>query len=177
MNCRQGAKSGLLDYFGLTDWFLSLPEDERTKFVNHCQEDIETLFEAQIYRTSNTAARFVVNTAYNIFSSKDHVLSSKLLQKAYELIRNKEDYDHCLTIANRISMERRYIPDQRDIDRYKYKVLAEIRNNPGIFQSEIKKLFSSSTETIVGHAISQLTNEGKINREKKGRSFKLFIVE
>lgn len=171
---------GSFGLFGLTDWFCSLPKEEQElifKYYKNFTTDPDDLINGEIYYTSNTGAKLLINLAHTAFQSKNHALSDKLKQKAYELIKNKDDYDHCRAVAFRIIEERSYTPDQIEIEAYKMKVLNVVKEKPGILQSDIKKLFSDKEGVLVGHALSQLKYEEKIRREKKGRSFQLYIKE
>lgn len=68
-------------------------------------------------------------------------------------------------------------PDQQQIDEYKPILYQLVKDNPGILQSDLKKRFSPDLENVVGYANWSNCQEGKIRREKKGRSFQLWIVE
>lgn len=60
---------------------------------------------------------------------------------------------------------------------YKSIICQLVKDNPGILQSDLKKRFPPDLENIVGYANWSNCQEGKIRREKKGRSFQLWIVE
>lgn len=59
----------------------------------------------------------------------------------------------------------------------KQAIEAPSKGDPGILQSEIKKGFSADMENIVGLAHWHNYQEGRVRREKKGRSFQLWVVE
>jgi hypothetical protein len=68
-------------------------------------------------------------------------------------------------------------PNQKQIEEYKPILYQLVKDNPGILQSDLKKLFPSDLENVVGYANWSNCQEGKIRREKKGRSFQLWIME
>ena len=53
-------------------------------------------------------------------------------------------------------------------------IISTLKENPGILQSEFWKLFNEKDEQIVKDLVYEFKNEGKIEREKAGRSYKLF---
>lgn len=68
-------------------------------------------------------------------------------------------------------------PDQQQIVEYKPILYQLVKDNPGILQSDLKKRFPPDLENVIGYANWSNCQEGKIRREKKGRSFQLWIVE
>lgn len=55
------------------------------------------------------------------------------------------------------------------------KVLELVKNNPGILQTEAYTYFEPEVKDYVQGVFRNLSNEGKIKREKHGRTFKLYI--
>jgi len=169
---------GYIGYFGLEEWYYSLCEEDQEKivkyFVNFTQTR-ELLLEDGIHSTNNTAVKMLSYMAHAAASSKDHSFSDMLMKKAGELVVTKEDREHYGYLKEIIFETKKHTPDQYDIDRYKNRVLELIGAQPGILQRDVKKLFRTEDETVVGHALSQLKYEGKIERIKKGNSFELYV--
>jgi hypothetical protein len=167
---------GLFGYFGIEEWFYSLPKEVQEKIIEYGPGSDRYINSDEVSWTSNTATRLLANIALAALSYKDHALCDLLLEKAAECIREyTDDWAQYRAIEGRIAGEKEYLPDQREIDNYKLKALDVIRSQPGILQSDIKKIFPPEFGPTVGHALSQLKYEDKIRREKSGRSFKLFI--
>ena len=169
---------GYLDLFGIREWFYSLPKEEQEKIIRYYSQGMNTnpddLFNIQILHTSLTGTKLLSTLAINSIHNKDHILSKKLLQKAHELIKDEFDssyYEKALKTTSQLSA---FIPDQKDINKYKDKIISLIKQNQGILQTQLKKLFKENEEGVVGYALSQLRKEGKIKREKKGKSFELY---
>lgn len=59
---------------------------------------------------------------------------------------------------------------------YKPILYQLVKDNPGILQSDLKKRFPPDLENVVGYANWSNCQEGKIRREKKGRSFQLWVT-
>ncbi len=169
---------GLLTYFGLHEWFKSLSSVDQQKIFDCYKNettDPNNLIEGEISYTSLSAVRFLTNLAHNALASKDHGFCDLLMAKALEIAERPEDIEYHRWLSDIIREQKVYIPDQSEIDVYKGKVLLIIKNDPGILQSRIKKLFCIGEQHVVGHAISQLTREGSLRREKKGNSFRLYL--
>lgn len=170
---------GYIGYFGLEEWYYSLDKDVQNKIVDHYSGfpgSKEMLLDGAIYSTGGTAVQLLTNVARAAASSKDHVLSDMLMKKAWESIITIEDAEYYSYLKIIISEIKQYMPDQHDIDCYKGKVLELINSQPGILQKDIKKSFPIENAAVVGHALSQLKYENKIERIKKGTSFKLYAV-
>ena len=167
---------GLFAYFGIEEWFYSLPKEVQEKIIKYGPGSDRYINSDEVSWTSNTATRLLGSLALAALSYKDHSLCDLLLNKAAECIQeDTDDWVQYRAIAGRIAGEKEYLPDQKEIEKYKSKVLDVIRSQPGILQADIKKLFPPESGPTVGHALSQLKYEDKIAREKSGRSFKLFI--
>ena len=54
------------------------------------------------------------------------------------------------------------------------EVISKLQENPGMLQSEFWKLFNEKDKTIVSDIIYDLVKSKKIEKEKFGRSYKLF---
>ncbi len=168
---------GLFSYFGIEEWFYSLPKDVQEKIIEYGPGSDRYINDSEISFTSNTATRLLGNIALAALSHKDHNLCDLLLKKAGECIReNTDDLAQYRAIVRRISDEKDYLPDQKEIDRYKLIILDLIRSQPGFLQADVKKHFPPAFEPAVGHALSQLKYENKLRREKSDRSFKLYIT-
>jgi hypothetical protein len=169
---------GFLDLFGIREWFYSLPKEEQEKITRYYSQGMNTnpddLFNNQILHTSLTGTKLLSTLAINSIHNKDHILSKKLLQKAHELIKNEIDSSYYENALKATSQLFAFIPDQKDINKYKDKIISLIKQNQGILQTKLKKLFKENEDSIVGYALSQLRKEGKIKREKKGNSFELY---
>lgn len=170
---------GFIGYFGLTEWYYSLSLENQNKIINYFinfTQTRESLLEDHIYWTDNTAVKLLSSIARTAAALKDHGFSDTLMKKAYELIVTEQDKTYYGFLEGIISEIKQYTPDQVDINSYKNKLLKLIRTQPGILQKDIKSFFPSKDATIVGHALSQLKYENKINRTKKGNSFKLYAI-
>lgn len=66
--------------------------------------------------------------------------------------------------------------EEKVVSPYRSKVLNIIRSSPGILQSEVKKRFTTEFQNAIILTLSLLQKEGKIRREKKGRSFQLWVT-
>ena len=51
-----------------------------------------------------------------------------------------------------------------------------ISNNPGVLQSELYKNFDPLLKDVISEILYYWAKEGKVNREKSGRSYKLFWI-
>ena len=51
-----------------------------------------------------------------------------------------------------------------------------IYNNPGVLQSELYKNFDPLLKDVISEILYYWAKEGKVNREKNGRSYKLFWI-
>lgn len=181
-------KGGYLGFYGLWDWYNSQSEEVQDYLYKSCgygiNSDSSRLLEGDIeilttpddpYQIS--ATRFLCNHALNAVKDKKHAVCQALLEGAFNHAKNPKDSHYYGMISLRLKDDLKIYPDQEEIDLYKVKVLSLIRENPGILQMDIKKHFPAKDESLVGHALSQLKYEEKIRREKKGRSFQLWVVE
>ena len=66
-------------------------------------------------------------------------------------------------------------PTKEQIAEYRVKVTDILRQNPGLTQVEIYKRFKPEEKEKVGYALSALRVENKIRREKRGRTFALWL--
>lgn len=57
------------------------------------------------------------------------------------------------------------------------KVIEIIRENPGILQKELYKLFSADLKNFLSSELYKLDYEEKIIREKSGNSYKLYLKD
>lgn len=170
---------GYLGFYGLIDWYNSLPPDFRERVLKCHKKDTSSdidLLTGSLYCTSRSALNFLMGLAYSAAELKDMQLSNMIMNESFKFIQSKDDGEFCNGTARRI-LDLNNLPNERDIEGYKYKVLLKIKEQPGILQSEIRKLFNKSESTLVGYALSRLNHAGIIQREKKGRSFVLYIKE
>lgn len=178
-------KGGYLKFYGLWDWYDSQPKEVRAYLYKSCGHGVNTssnnLMEGDVtvlngpddpYPWSPT--KFLCQHALNAAMDKNSSVCQALLDAAFKHARSKEDSHYYGLISLRTKDCLQLSPDQGEVNKYKGKVLALIRNNPGMLQMDIKKRFSPQEESLVGHAFSQLNNEGKIRREKKGRTFQVW---
>jgi len=175
------ASGGFLGLFGLIEWFLSLTKEERDMILTYYGQgmncDPDDLINGHIYYTSSTGTLLLANLALTALHNKNHTFAEKLLQKAGELIITSSDSSYYEAIRDRITEESLYIPDQKEIDIYKDKILHLLSGMSGVLQCDVKKFFEKEKEHIIGHALSQLKYEDKIRRVKKGRSYELRLPE
>lgn len=68
-------------------------------------------------------------------------------------------------------------PTKEEVADYKEKVIAMLKSEPGLIQSEIYKRFKEDEKEKVGYAISFLKHAQAIRREKRGRSFALWLSD
>jgi hypothetical protein len=173
--------AGYLDFFGILDWYSTLPITIQNGICKaaECPGEwgfkADQLFNGEISSTSWKPVDFMCNLALNSLHSKDHPTCDALMQKAFYLCNSKKDGQYYAVIANRISDEKSIYPDQNEINRYKALILSFLADNPGALQMNIKKQFPVTDEYAVGHALSQLNAEGILQREKSGRSFQLWV--
>jgi hypothetical protein len=175
--------SGYLDYFGLRGWYDSLNPDVQEGICTaaECPGDFgfksEWLFNRDISYTTQTAVNLLCNIALNALHSRDHNTCDVLMGKASQICKSSGEEFYFNAIAERVIDEKRIYPDQKRIDEHKPIVYNLVRDNPGILQSEIKKRFPVDLENIVGLAYWSIYQAGAIRREKKGRSFQLWVVD
>lgn len=124
-----------------------------------------------------TATTFLCQHAMNALHDKNHVVCQTLMDGAFRHVKSMEDSIYHGVISQKIMDDLKIYPNQNDIDKYKTEILALIRDTPGILQMDVKKHFPTDAESFVGHALSQLKYDGKIRREKKGRSFQLWAAD
>lgn len=66
-------------------------------------------------------------------------------------------------------------PTEEQIAEYRDKVKAILRQEPGCLQADLYKRFKAEEKEKVGYAISDLKKRNEVRREKKGRSFALWL--
>lgn len=177
--------NGLFGYFGLFSWFQSFSPSEQSKILacvtgpngelSEYGLQPQRLVEGRLESTSMTAVQLLTALAEGALAKKDHQLCDVLMAKASEMAKLPEDVTYWRWMVDKIGEEKAYTPDQRAIDLFKTKILLIIGNEPGVIQSHLKRRFAPEDEAAVGHALSQLTREAKLRREKKGNSFKLYV--
>lgn len=69
------------------------------------------------------------------------------------------------------------VPTHEEVEEYKGKVIAILRKEPGLIQSDLYKRFKVDEKDKVGYAISSLKHSGAIRREKRRRSFALWLSD
>jgi hypothetical protein len=123
-----------------------------------------------------TATSFLCGHAMNAAYDKNHSICKILMDAAFNHAKSLEDSFY---YAEYIKMTREKMQPsyQNEMDTYGSAVCKIIKTNPGILQSELKKKFSPDIENAIGLVAWALHQEGKVRREKKGRSFHLWIVE
>lgn len=172
---------GYLDYYGLRDWYNNLPQDIQNYLYKSCGYGINTnsddLLSGDISFSSASATHFLCGHALNALHDRNHTACGIFMEKAFTVCKNKEDSFYYGNISLRILDEKSIYPDQAEIDKHKPIIYTLIKNCPGILQSELKKNFAPHLENTIGLAYWAIYQEGKIKREKKGRSFQLWVVE
>lgn len=108
---------------------------------------------------------------------RNHSVCKALLEGAFNHAKSKADSLYYAAVEQKIRGKMQYSPDQQEIDKYKPIVYQLIKDNPGLMQSDIKKHFPPDMENIVGLAHWANFQEGRVRREKKSRSFQLWVDE
>lgn len=187
----QAKRGGYLALFGLWDWYDSQPTEVKDFLYKSCGYGINTdsrnLVEGEVgtiyvtdpndpeKSTFDTATKFLCRHAVTAVSERNHTAANALMKKAFLSTKCKEDSLYYAMTENTIREKAEYCPDQKEVDAYKPILFQFIKDNPGILQSDIKKHFPSDLENIIGLAHWANFQEGKIRREKKGRSFQLWV--
>lgn len=181
-------RGGYLATYGLWDWYDSQPKEVQDFLYKSCgygigtdprhlkEGDIEIL-NAPGEEYPWTATKFLCNHAVTAVSERNHTVCDILLDGAFKSAKSAADSLYYALVVKNIRKDMEHIPDQKQIDIYKPIILQLIKENPGILQSDIKKKFASELENTVGLALWAKVQEGMIKREKKGRSFQLWVVE
>lgn len=185
-------RGGYLAFYGLWEWYDSQPKDIQDFLYRSCGYGINTdsrnLIEGnhEIYSSDpddpyktilDTATRFLCRHAVTAVSERNHTVCNALMKKAFLSSKSKEDsFYHAMT-EKIIREKMAYYPDQKEVDAYKPILYQLVKDNPGILQSDIKKHFSPDMENIVGLAHWANVQDGTIKREKKGRSYQLYVQE
>lgn len=68
-------------------------------------------------------------------------------------------------------------PTEDQIADYRNRVIAILRQEPGLIQADLYKRFKPEEKEKVGYAISALKKNNEVRRERKGRSFALWLKE
>lgn len=125
----------------------------------------------------DTATMFLCQHAMNAAYYKNYPICQTLLDAAFNHAKSMKDSIFQGIIAQKIGDIPAMIFEQKEIERHKPILYQFVKDNPGILQSEIKKRFPLDMENIVGLAHYSNYQEGRVRREKKGRSFQLWAVE
>jgi hypothetical protein len=183
--------SGYLGFYGLWDWYNSQPKEVQDFLYKSCGYGIGTnsnnLIDGDheiygpdpddVYKSCpDTATRFLCQHAMNAASDKNYSVCQTLLDAAFTHAKSMTDSIYQGLIAQKIGDIPRMAADLAEIERYKPILYQVVKENPGILQSELKKRFPADMENIVGMAHWTNCQEGKVRREKKGRSFQLWVV-
>lgn len=124
-----------------------------------------------------TATSFLCQHAMNAAYDKNYPICQILLDAAFNHAKSIEDSIYQGMIAQKIGDIPRMIFEQKEVERYKPILYQFVKYNPGILQSDLKKRFPPDMENIVGLAHWHNCQDGRVRREKKGRSFQLYIQE
>lgn len=181
-------KSGYLALYGLWDWYDSQSKEVQDYLYKSCGYGIGTdsrnLIEGDIEVLNSpdeeypwTATKFLCQHAINAAHDRNHSVCNILMDSAFKRANSTKDSIYYGIILQKIQSDLQILPDQNEVNKYKPKVLSLIKTAPGILQMEVKKHFPAELENVVGYALSQLNQAGKIRREKKGQSFQLWVVE
>lgn len=121
-----------------------------------------------------TATSFLCSHAQSAFKDRQHEIAKIILAEAKRRI--SDDWD--LSIYDRTCENTYNSASEKEISAAIPLVIQFLRKNPGFMQSELSKQpFAGVKQDAIGMAAYRLRQEGKIRREKKGRSFQLWIVE
>jgi len=180
--------SGYLGFYGLWDWYNSQPKEVQDFMYKSCGygvgSDPKSLTEGNIEVLNQpddeypwTATKFLCQHAMNAAYDKNYPVCQILLDAAFAHAKSMKDSIYQGLIAQKIGDIPRMIFDSEETERYKPVLYQLVKDNPGILQSELKKRFPPELENIVGLAHWSNCQDGKVRREKKGRSFQLWAVE
>ena len=169
--------AGLLGYFGMEDWFRSLPEADQAfcratwlKGLNTCPDD---LTDRDIGYSSGSGSRILSGWSATAYGDGHLHLSDILLAKARESSAGGADA-RAVEAAEALIREMR--TRELTISRLVNKMMAFVRNNPGTLQVDLKRLFSSSDSYCLGVALSRMVANDRLRRERKGRTFALYVT-
>lgn len=181
-------RGGYLGFYGLWDWYNSQSKEVQAFLYKSCGYGIGTdsrnLIEGDIEVLSSpdeeypwTATKFLCQHAMNAAADKEFTVCQTLLDGAFSYAKSMKDSIYQALIAQKIGNIPNMVFEQVEIERYRPILYQLVKDNPGILQSDIKKQYPPELENIVGLAHWSNCQEGKIRREKKGRSFQLWVVE
>lgn len=179
---------GYLGYYGLRDWYDSQPRGIQRFLYKSCGYGINTCSRNLTHGTFIsigspddeypwTATKFLCNHSITALHERNHTAFHALIDKARDCISSAADREYYVAIKSRTTAELAIYPDQKEINRVKPIIRRTITKNPGILQSDLKNGFSPNKKNIYEIAYSQILREGKVRREKAGRSFRLFLDE
>lgn len=180
--------NGYLGLYGLWDWYNLQSKEVQDYLYKSCGcgigSDSRNLTDGSFEILSQpdeeypwTATKFLCQHAMNAVHDKNHAVCKILMDGAFSHAKSMKDSIYYGIISQKIQADLQIFPDQNEINKYKPRVLSLIKNTPGILQTDVKKHFPAEIENIVGHALSQLNKSDEIRREKKGRSFQLWVTE
>lgn len=180
-------RGGFLGLYGLWDWYDSQPKEVQDFLYKSCGYGINTdskyltegCFETLINPDDEypwTATKFLCQHAMNAAHDKEYKICEILLNSAFMHVKNMKDSVYQGLIAQKIGNIPAMISEQQEVERYKPILFQLVKDNPGILQSEIKKRFPPELENVVGLAHWHNYQDGKVRREKKGRSFQLWVA-
>lgn len=184
-------RGGYLAFYGLWDWYDSQPKEVQDFLYKSCGcgmgTDSRDLFEGDhevyspdpddVYKSCpDTATRFLCQHAMNAAYDKNYPICQILLDAAFTQAKSMKDSIYQGLIAQKIGDIPRIVFEQQEVERYKPILYQFVKDNPGILQSEIKKRFPPEMENVVGLANWHNCQDGRVRREKKGRSFQLWVT-
>lgn len=181
-------RSGYLAFYDLWDWYDAQPKEVQDFLYISCGYGIGTdsrnLIEGNIEVLSApgeeypwTATKFLCQHAMNAAQDKNQPVCKALIDGAFMNAKSMKDSFYQGMIAQKIQDQLNVNIDQKKIDEYRPILYQLVKDNPGMLQSEIKKRFPPDMENIVGLANWHNCQDGRVRREKKGRSFQLWAVE
>lgn len=118
----------------------------------------------------NLCLTYVENREYEKALSLWKIVRNESYVDFDNIYVNREDYCNKLLAEINIWVERRKTTDQ-----CRENILAILKDNPGFLQSELKGIICDIDKNLIGSAVWELVGEGYIRKEKRGRSFNLFI--
>ena len=176
-------KGGYLKFYGPWDWYEAQTRSVQSYLRKSSGYGINTdprnLTSGDITILNDpddpypwTATKFLGFHALNALQDSEYKICKIILDGAFHHIKTCADQDFYESIARRVHDG---IFRHDAVIAHKKLVLKLIRNSPGILQSDVKKHFSPELEDIVGSALYEINSKQLIKREKKGRSFQLWV--
>lgn len=98
---------------------------------------------------------------YNVLTSTDYILKRK------DELKNLE--------INVTELQKEYEQNKQFAVQLESQVFQVLQDNEGILQADLKKMFDEKKQRIVSDILYNLYKDGKIEKVKSGRTYKLYI--